>query len=243
MLQGGYIRSMNPTLHRTSEAATLLNVSASTLRKWHAEGLVSPSASTAGGHARWTDQDVQGLRERLAASGGVLMRTGSSAVASPVAEKAPADVAATISKPASSGDGGLVVLAAFCIVIGLFGFGVSLGLKHPDALNLSGADPSTIIESVKVRKADHVTLAVGGVPKFSREGKSVYAGVWDEVEPAEIDLYRRGKKPGECYDRTIADVSTRICVISSRAVEMDVVSAGERFERGRKTESTGGDRS
>lgn len=48
----------------TAIAAKAIGVARSTLARWRAEGLVTPTLVTPGGHARW---DVEHLREQLRA--------------------------------------------------------------------------------------------------------------------------------------------------------------------------------
>jgi len=46
----------------TGDAARALSVSVQTLQRWVREGIVTPTATTAGGHHRW---DVDDLREQV----------------------------------------------------------------------------------------------------------------------------------------------------------------------------------
>ena len=46
----------------TGEAARALSVSVQTLQRWVREGIVIPTATTAGGHHRW---DIEDLREQV----------------------------------------------------------------------------------------------------------------------------------------------------------------------------------
>jgi DNA-binding transcriptional MerR regulator len=46
----------------TGEAARALSVSVQTLQRWVRDGIVTPTATTAGGHHRW---DIADLREQV----------------------------------------------------------------------------------------------------------------------------------------------------------------------------------
>jgi DNA-binding transcriptional MerR regulator len=46
----------------TGEAARALSVSVQTLQRWVRDGIVTPAATTAGGHHRW---DIEDLREQV----------------------------------------------------------------------------------------------------------------------------------------------------------------------------------
>ena len=46
----------------TGEAARALSVSVQTLQRWVRDGIVTPTATTAGGHHRW---DIEDLREQV----------------------------------------------------------------------------------------------------------------------------------------------------------------------------------
>lgn len=57
---------MNETRYTISQAAGLLGVSVSTLRRWEASGIVTPER-TAGNDRRYTEQMIEDLRNPSAA--------------------------------------------------------------------------------------------------------------------------------------------------------------------------------
>lgn len=60
-------RLMNtPTnYHSTAQAAKALHISPATLQRWAREGRINPEAKTAGGHARWSDEQIEQLRAQM----------------------------------------------------------------------------------------------------------------------------------------------------------------------------------
>ena len=53
--------------YRTAEAARLLGIHPSTLRRWDHKGILHPSIRTLTGERRYTDDDLEAVRKNTAA--------------------------------------------------------------------------------------------------------------------------------------------------------------------------------
>ena len=53
--------------YRTAEAARLLGIHPSTLRRWDHKGILHPSIRTLTGERRYTDADLEAVRKNTAA--------------------------------------------------------------------------------------------------------------------------------------------------------------------------------
>jgi len=56
------------TKYRTAEAAKLLGVHPSTLRRWDKEGVLTPSYRTPSGERRYTDEDLKAGQQKKPAA-------------------------------------------------------------------------------------------------------------------------------------------------------------------------------